>query len=147
MTREVIIQEALSWVDTPYHHHARVKGVGIDCAQLVVACALAADLITPQQVLTIPNYPTQWHLHMDEERLLDLLDQYGCVRKDKQQTIPGDIITFRFGRCTSHLGIMVNETQFVHAALDAKKATLASFNQLWEFRWTHTYKFPGIIDG
>jgi hypothetical protein len=31
------VQEALTWLGIPYHHHARVKGVGVDCAQLLCA--------------------------------------------------------------------------------------------------------------
>ena len=34
-----IILEAMDWVGTPYHHQARVKKVGVDCAQLVAGVA------------------------------------------------------------------------------------------------------------
>lgn len=32
--RAAVAQEALAWLGTPYHHHARIKGVGVDCAQI-----------------------------------------------------------------------------------------------------------------
>jgi hypothetical protein len=35
--RAAVVKEALTWLGTPYHHHARVKGVGVDCARLLCA--------------------------------------------------------------------------------------------------------------
>ena len=145
--RNQIISTAYDWLETPYHHHAMVKGVGVDCAKLVAACALGAGLTTEQIVNAMPNYPVQWHLHNREERLLEMLELYGCVVEDKLDTKPGDIVTFQFGRTTSHLGIMVNETQFIHARFDTGKVVLNDFNDDWNNRWTHTYLFPGVIDG
>ena len=145
--RNQIIATAYDWLDTPYHHHALVKGVGVDCAKLVAACALGAGLTDEDTVNTMPNYPVQWHLHNREEKLLETIEAYGCVRKDKANTLPGDIVTFQFGRTTSHLGIMVNETQFIHARYDIGKVVLNDFNDDWMNRWTFTYLLPGVIDG
>lgn len=33
--RDIIIVEARSWIGTPYHHQAALKGVGCDCLGLV----------------------------------------------------------------------------------------------------------------
>lgn len=147
LIRDKIIQEALTWEDTPYHHHAMVKGAGVDCAKLVAGVALNTGLATQEQIDSIPNYPVQWHLHNREEKLLEQLDAYQCVRKDKADTLPGDIVTFQFGRTTSHLGIMINETQFIHARFDTGAVCVNDFNDDWLKRWTHTYAFPGVING
>ena len=29
------VQEAITWLGTPYHHQGRVKGVGVDCGTLI----------------------------------------------------------------------------------------------------------------
>jgi len=31
-----LIDEARTWLGTPYHHQPRVKGVGVDCAMLTM---------------------------------------------------------------------------------------------------------------
>ena len=142
--RDQIISTAYEWLETPYHHHAMVKHVGVDCAKLVAACALGAGLVTEQIVNAMPNYPVQWHLHNREERLIELLEAYGCVEKELIDTLPGDIVTFQFGRTTSHLGIMVNDSQFIHARYDIGKVVLNDFNDDWNARWTRTYAFPGV---
>lgn len=33
--RAAVIAEAESWLSTPYHHEARIKGHGVDCAQIL----------------------------------------------------------------------------------------------------------------
>ena len=34
-TRQAIIDETVTWLRTPYHHMAAIKGAGVDCAQTV----------------------------------------------------------------------------------------------------------------
>ena len=146
MNRKQIIQSALDWVDTPYHHHGMVKHVGVDCAMLVAAVALEHDALTKARLATAINYPTQWHLHNREERLLEQIEAFGAVRVDRDSMLPGDIVTFKYGRTTSHLGIMVTPTEFVHARVDMGKVVINSFNDEFVKRWTATYQFPGITD-
>lgn len=124
-----------------------IKGVGVDCAMLVAGTALDAQCITEDDLPKVVNYPVQWHLHNREEKLLAQLEAFGCIRKDRSNTKPGDIVTFQFGRTTSHLGVMINETQFIHARFDVKKVVVNTMNEEWADRWTHTYDFPGVIDG
>jgi NlpC/P60 family putative phage cell wall peptidase len=35
VTPEQVIAEARSWIDTPFHHQAMLKGVGADCVGLI----------------------------------------------------------------------------------------------------------------
>lgn len=44
-----IVNQARTWVDTPYHHQARVKGHGVDCAQLIIGVG--------QELNLVPEYP------------------------------------------------------------------------------------------
>ena len=32
--RARIVAEAMTWLGTPYHHRGKLKGIGVDCAQL-----------------------------------------------------------------------------------------------------------------
>lgn len=141
------VKAALTWLDTPYHHHARVKGAGVDCAQLIIAAAMESGIITNEQATIAPNYPVQWHLHNRDEKLLEVLESFGCVEIDKEMTQAGDIVCFQFGRVTSHLGIKINETQFIHARYDTKKVVINTMQHEWLDRWTKTYTFPGVING
>ena len=103
--RRRVVAEARTWVGTPYHHHARIKGVGVDCAQILAAVFHAADL-APE--LDLGHYPTQWHLHHGEELYLQQLQAAGAHRIDAElQPQPGDVGVWRFGRTYSHGGIVI----------------------------------------
>ncbi|MDO6044547.1 hypothetical protein Q4P48_08410 [Neisseria gonorrhoeae] len=51
--RARIVEEARSWLGTPYHHHAMVKGAGVDCAMLLVAVYGAVGLLPRALTLKI----------------------------------------------------------------------------------------------
>lgn len=129
---------ARTWLGTPYHHHARVKGVGVDCAQLMLGIAEELGLITTG--LVVENYSTEWHLHNREEKMLNLIEEFGCKPKEVHEV--GDILAFQFGRVCSHLGIYVGEQQFIHARLDVRQVVLNTLSGDWVKRHLRTYSFP-----
>lgn len=140
--RAEVILAAEKWIDTPYHHHARVMGAGVDCAQLLVAVALDVGMLDARRAQLVPNYPPEWHLHNREEHLLEYMELMGCV--ETSTPMAGDIMCFKFGRTCSHVGILVSPTQFIHACLRSGKVVVNSLNGDWEQRWVKTYRFPGI---
>ena len=142
-TSAKIIEAALSWVGTPYHHQQRLKGVGVDCAHLVAGVAIDAGLLSPDVILPM-DYSPQWNLHNEEQMLLGHLEQFGCQQKDT--AAPGDIICFTIGRAVGHLGILISETQYVHAQNMVKpyQVTVNTLSDKWSRRHTHTYSFPGV---
>lgn len=75
-----VVAEAKSWIGTPYHHMARVKGVGCDCLTLLAAVYHKAGVIP---TIEIPYYPPDWHLHRSAERYLYGLLQYACELRPK----------------------------------------------------------------
>ena len=138
--RKQIITEALTWLNTPYHHKARLKGIGVDCAMLVAGVAANLDLI--DEACVADDYSTQWHLHNNEERLLQQLEFFGCKLSIEPQA--GDIVTFKYGRVTSHLGILINTNQIIHARQDIGKVVINDLNEELIQRITHIFKFPGV---
>ena len=46
-SRADVVAAALAWTDTPFHHQARLKGVGVDCVGLVIGVARELGLIAP----------------------------------------------------------------------------------------------------
>jgi cell wall-associated NlpC family hydrolase len=100
--RAAIVREARSWIGTPYHNCADVKGRngGVDCGMLLVRVFVDTGLVAP---FDPRPYPPDWHLHRAEEKYLGFVfDRAHEV--EKPQT--GDVAVFRFGRCYSHGGVV-----------------------------------------
>lgn len=109
--RKKVVEVAYSWLRTPYHHHAKIKGVGIDCLTLLAAIYEEAGII---ENIPIPKYSHQWHLHHSDELYLNGLLKYA---HEIEKPLPGDIVIWKFGRCFSHGAIVVNWPTIIHAYL------------------------------
>lgn len=109
--RAAVVDEALSWIGTPYRTGQRVKGPagGVDCLTLVVEVYERARIIPHYEV---PFYPPDWHLHRGVERYLEGVLAYAPEAAEPE---PGDIALFRFGRCFAHGGIVTLWPRLVHA--------------------------------
>lgn len=108
--REAVITEARTWLGTPYHHHGRLKGVGVDCGQSLCAIYEAAGVTAP---IDPGTYSTAWHLHRGEEMYIEWLERAGAVRTTQPRA--GDVALFRFGRTFSHGGVLVDSRTVLHA--------------------------------
>ena len=102
--RARIVSEALSWLGTPYAHRQRVKGVGVDCAQLPLAVYSAAGLIGEADV---GAYASQWHLHRGEELYAAHVERLGGREIAAAEAQGGDLALWRYGRTFSHGAILV----------------------------------------
>jgi NlpC/P60 family putative phage cell wall peptidase len=113
--RAAVVREAESWIGTPFHHAARVKGAGVDCLMLLAEIYERAG-VAPH--IDPPFYVPDWHLHRDAERYLVGLTRYALEIPGPPQgtgPLPGDIALFRFGRTFSHGAIVTLWPRLVHA--------------------------------
>lgn len=116
--RVAIVEEAISWIGTPYHHEGRVKGArgGIDCAMLLAEVYARAGMITP---VTVPHYPSDWHMHNSEELYLNVVERCGGHKlPEGELPLPGDIVLYKIGHCLSHGGIVIQWPKIVHALIN-----------------------------
>lgn len=107
--RAEIVAVALAWLNTPFHHAGRVKGVGVDCLQLLVAVYSEVGLLP---AVDTGHYPRDWHFHKSEERYLDAVSGHA---NQVDVPLPGDLALFKFGRCVSHAAIVIDWPLCIHA--------------------------------
>jgi cell wall-associated NlpC family hydrolase len=115
--RAAVITEARSWVGTPYHNCADIKGAGVDCGMLLVRVFVDTGLCLPFEPRP---YAADWHLHRSEERYLGFVFDRAAEIEVPQ---PGDLMLLRFGRCYSHGGIVTKAKPLtiVHAYASARR--------------------------
>jgi len=121
--RQNVVAEALTWCNTPYHPHGRVKGAGVDCIHLLIEVYAACGLV-PR--VAPGGYAPDWYLHRSEERYLDGVLQYAVPT---EQPLPGDLVLFRFGRCVSHGAIVTAWPAVIHAYADQRRVVLTDIEK------------------
>ncbi|MHB8071562.1 MAG: NlpC/P60 family protein [Candidatus Cryosericum sp.] len=129
LQRQAVVQEAPSWLGTPFHHQGRVKGAGVDCAMLMAEVFEHSGLIPHLEIVENPDnltqaqnasghifiksYPAQWHLNQREEVLLSIVSQLG--HEIPGPPLPGDVVLYQYGHCLSHAAIVIDWPRIIHA--------------------------------
>mgnify|MGYP000971004972 CR=1 FL=1 len=103
--------ELESWIGTPYHSGAKLKGVGVDCGMLLIGVYEGAGYLKPGEC-DPGYYPHEIHLHRAEETYLEWIRQY-CDPVVKPEI--GDVAMFRFGKSSSHAAIVLEWPQVIHS--------------------------------
>lgn len=109
--RQAVVDEAISWLGTPYHDNARVKNGGVDCGLFLLEVFERCGLI---EHIEVPYYRRDWHLHRSEEKYLGWVEKY-CCEISERKPLPGDIIVYHYGRCISHGAIVVDYPIIIHS--------------------------------
>ena len=92
IARQTIVAVARSWVSTPYHHQASVKGVGCDCLGLIRG--VWRELCGPEPE-AMPAYTRDWGDATGSEPLLAAAAKHLVPLGDPKSARAGDILVFR----------------------------------------------------
>ena len=104
-----VITAARTWLRTPFHHGASVKGHGVDCLHFIAAAYREAGVVS---VTDIPSYQWQWNLNRGAETYLEGILRYAHEVESPQ---PGDIALWKIGRCFSHAAVVIDWPHVIHA--------------------------------
>ena len=97
--RLAVVKEAAEWVGTPYRYAAQEKGEGTDCSGMVMSVYdKVLDIKLPRNSAKQAEF---------------------CKVLREKDVRPGDLVFFATGKDPdriSHVGIMLNDDDFVHAS-------------------------------
>lgn len=142
-----IVAEARTWVGTPFHHQARIKGVGVDCAGLVIGVARGLGLVP--EGFDVTGYQRS----PDGVSLVAYCEQH-MTRISRDALQPGDVIVIRWRHHPQHLGIVGDYLHgglsLIHAFSDAngrgrvieQRLDLADMPS--GGRFVAAYRLPGV---
>lgn len=120
-----VIHEAQTWIGTPYQYARQDKGSGTDCSgytMMVFKKAISCDL--PRNSAKQAEF---------------------CKKIKRSHVKPGDLVFFATGKdshTVTHVGIMINEKQFLHAS-SSKGVVISSLdNNYYSTRLVSFGKVP-----
>jgi len=138
-----IVAHARGWLGTPFHHQARLKGVGCDCLGLIVGVvnelelkdAIGTPLATYDEV-TYSREPDGAYL---TEKLVGLLDEVPLV--DMQA---GDLALFRVRDNPQHLAILTDyegTIGMIHCFAQARRVVEHRLDDDWKSRLLKVFRW------
>lgn len=147
-TRTEVVEEARSWLGTPFKHQAGVKGAGTDCLQLVINVADATGLLKNQTFdwAALPEY----HGYGHSPAAYKLVE--GCARFlqpiDRTQVLPGDLILMDFGMGPQHFAFLteMNPPYILHSYAPNRKVVEHILDDQWMKRIVSFHRYPNITD-
>lgn len=114
--RQAIVDEALSWVGTPYHGHSCTKGAGADCGQFIIGVYRNCGHF-PAGVEVPENYPLQVAQHKKDTRYVNTVLTY-MDEISEVQVKPGDVVIYKIGLAFTHAAIIVKWPEYVIHAIE-----------------------------
>ncbi len=134
-----VVAIARSWIGTPYHDQASLKGVGCDC--LGLARGIWRE-INGAEPVPVPPYSRGWGEVGQREVLVE-----GAARAlipiAVGEAREGDLVVFRMrdGSIAKHVGVLTGPDRFVHAyeRLGVIEEPLTS---AWRRRIAFAFRFP-----
>lgn len=110
--RFAVVDEAMSWLKTPFHPHGHVKGAGCDCLTIVTDPFKSCGIVVQ---IDVPDYSGHWHLNQGApEYYLDGMMKY-CDEIQLDEVMPADIAVFHFGRAYSHAALVADYPHVIHS--------------------------------
>ena len=108
-----VVAAARSWIGTPYHDQASLRGVGCDC--LGLARGIWREVVG-EETLPVPPYSRDWGEVGRREVLAENAARV-MIRIDPTEAGAGAVVLFRMraGAIVKHVGILTGAGSFVHS--------------------------------
>ena len=143
-TRAQVVQTARSWIDTPYHHQARLKGVGVDCVGLVIGVGRELGMCAP-------DFDVEPYARTPDGSSL-MHQAGGLMRRLPRATElqPGMVIVVALGGEPQHLGILAEYRHgglsIIHAASNAQPGRVIETRLMFSrtMRFVAAFELPGV---
>ena len=131
---------AESWVKAKVQYlHRGTSRIGCDCTGLLIGVMQELGYLANYK---LRKYSLDWNLHSGA-------DEYVCSELArmgnplvKLNVRAGDVVVFKFGRCNSHAGIVINRKIFAHSHIGGGRCSFGMLrNSPWFYRWTLSYRW------
>lgn len=138
---DLIVAAARSWLGTPYHDQASVKGAGVDC--LGLARGVWREVIGPEPV-AVPPYSRDWGEIVPAEVLAEGAAGW-LLPIPIASAAPGSVVLFRMmpRSIAKHVGILTGPNSFIHA-FQGIGVIEEELTRVWQRRLAFAFDYPGV---
>lgn len=145
VTRQQVVDEARTWINTPLQHQAMLKGVAVDCLGLIKGIALglslpvAPELAADHRLISYGAVPVGRTLIEICNRYLEMTREPGL----------GDLLVMAFGLNPQHFAIVSrvsiygNPTHIIHS-YSAVGKVVENGVLIAKARIVGSYRLPGV---
>ncbi|KWI90202.1 hypothetical protein WM08_15210 [Burkholderia ubonensis] len=132
-TRQQVVDEARTWLGTRWQHQGRLRGVGVDCAGLVVCVmrAVGADVADVEGYTRRPDG--------------SLLDIVRARSLPADVAAAGDVAVFAWDSDPCHLAIMTGPGSIIHAFAPSRMVVEHDLDDRWRAALVCVRRVPGVI--
>lgn len=137
MHRLDFVDTARSYIDTPFAHQARVPGVSLDCAGVLV-CAARENGYAVDDMLGYSRLPGNG--------LFTKMILNHCYSINLSEALAGDILLFKWRSEPQHSAIIsnINPLTIIHSYAEAGKVTENNVGEEWLSRLCGCYRLKNI---
>ena len=135
---DVVIAAARSWLGTPYHDQASLRGVGCDC--LGLARGVWRQVVGPEP-FPIPPYSRDWGETGAREVLVEGAQRM-MIEVDPRDAALGALLLFRMRprAIAKHVGILTASDRFIRA-YERIGVVEQALTQAWRRRVAFAFMF------
>jgi len=133
---------AAQLLGTPFAKSSMVPNGGIDCIHVNAFCYLKTGFM---KEFHPPNYALDAGVHRKKSQLLEWLDsslEFERVGNEKPRA--GDTICFNMGLSEHHVGLMLDDKEFVHV-LPERYVIMSSLNEPYYARHVTAIYRPVVL--
>jgi len=138
MIRAHVVAEARTWIGTPYHHQASLKGVGCDCLGLLRG--VWREIVGTEPEVP-PAYSRDWAEALGQETLAEAARRHltPIAPADVQ---PGDVLLFAVSdnAPAKHCAIVTAPGRMIHA-IETHPVAEVAIGRWWRRRVRFAFAF------
>ncbi|MFH1556918.1 MAG: NlpC/P60 family protein [Pseudomonadota bacterium] len=140
-TRARVVEEARTWLGTPYLHRASARGAGADCLGLVRGVWRGLYGVEPEP---LAPYAPDW-AEASRCETLALCAGRHLRAVPVAEALPGDVLLFRFRAHlpAKHAAILSAPGFMIHA-YDGVAVCEGHLTPWWRRHLAHAFAFPGV---
>jgi hypothetical protein len=144
-TRDAIVTEARTWMDTRFRNNTGVKGIATDCIGLVAGVGVNVGIFPVHPYLT----PAGMKFRSQERRLMEEGLQTFLIERPRRDAQVGDVaLTLSHGQL--HIGILaaypLGGFTIIHAYAPCRRVVETRMDDQWMTNLKAVFSYPGVTE-